>query len=34
VLERGGIVGTTGKFVVVSATTASAISINVYGYEG
>ena len=34
VLERGGIVATTGKFVVVSATTASAISINVYGYEG
>ena len=34
VLSRGGIVGTAGKFVVVSATTASAISINIYGFEG
>ena len=34
VLERGGLVATAGKFVVVSASVASAISINIYGYEG
>ena len=34
VLDRGGIVATAGKYVVASATVASAISVNVYGYEG
>jgi len=33
VLERGGIVSTTGKLVVAFATSAG-ITVNVYGYEG
>ncbi len=33
VLERGGLVATTGKLVVAYATTAG-ITVNVYGYEG
>jgi len=33
VLERGGIVATSGKLVVAFATT-TGISVNVYGYEG
>ena len=33
VLERGGIVATTGKRVVAFATSAG-ITVNVYGYEG
>lgn len=33
VLERGGIVATSGKRVVAYAN-ASGVSVNVYGYEG
>jgi hypothetical protein len=33
VLERGGIVATTGKRVVAFATSAG-VTVNVYGYEG
>lgn len=33
VLERGGIVATSGKLVVAYAN-ASGVSVNVYGYEG
>jgi hypothetical protein len=33
VLERGGIVATSGKLVVAFANTAG-VSVNVYGYEG
>jgi len=33
VLERGGLVATTGKLVVAYATIAG-VSVNVYGYEG
>ena len=33
VLERGGLVGTSGKRVVAYATIAG-INVNVYGYEG
>jgi hypothetical protein len=33
VLERGGIVATSGKLVVAFATT-TGVSVNVYGYEG
>ena len=34
VLERGGLVATAGKYVVVSASAATSISINIYGFEG
>ena len=34
VLERGGLVATAGKYVVVSASAATSISVNVYGFEG
>ena len=33
VLERGGLVATSGKLVVAYATIAG-VSVNVYGYEG
>ena len=33
VLERGGIVATTGKNVVVLSTIAG-VNVNIYGYEG
>lgn len=33
VLERGGLVATSGKLVVAYATNAG-VSVNVYGYEG
>ena len=33
VLERGGLVATSGKLVVAFATT-TGVSVNVYGYEG
>jgi hypothetical protein len=33
VLERGGIVATSGKLVVAFAN-ATGVSVNVYGYEG
>jgi hypothetical protein len=33
VLERGGLVATSGKLIVAYAT-STGISVNVYGYEG